>query len=185
MKAAQQLHRIPDRGAVNHHRRRGHQDSNQRIERHGGRQRERLPNHLLPLAFRKPREVWDVQRHRGPETDRAIQRGDEEFQKIRKAHEARWRREHGAKSSRRLVGPRQQQEAHRQQNRRADSLQKADVLDALENDGEIDKPECHEANRSAMADLGPAGCERRDQGVDGFPADPGLYAEPSAGNERA
>ena len=89
MKTAEQLHRIPDRGAVNHDRRRCHEDSNQRIERHGGRQGERLADHLLPLAFRKPREVWDVQRHRGPEADGAIQRGDEEFQKIRKAHEAR------------------------------------------------------------------------------------------------
>ena len=71
------------------------------------------------------------------------------------------------------------------QNRRANSLQKSDVLDAFENDGEIDEPERHEANRSAVADLRPAWRERRDQGVDGFAADPGLDAEPSAGYERA
>jgi len=49
------------------------------------------------------------------ETDRAIQRGDEEFQKIRKAHEARRAPPAWAESARRLVSPRQQQDAHGQQ----------------------------------------------------------------------
>jgi hypothetical protein len=146
---------------------------------------ERLPDYLLPLTAREAGKVRNIQRYRSPEANCSIQRGDEKFQKIRKACEARRRRQHGAKSARRLVSPRQQQEADGQQNGCADSLQKTNVLDALEDDRQIDEPESQEADRSAVGNLPPGGLERRDQCVDGFAADPGLDAKPSTGNERA
>ena len=145
MKAAEQLHRIPDGGAVDHDRGRGDRDSDERIQRHRRGQGERLADHLLALIAGEAGEVGDVQRDRGPESDRAIQSGNQKFQEVGKAREPRRHREHGPEAAGGVIGPAQQQQSDAQQNRRADSLQNADVFDAFENDREIDQPEDEES----------------------------------------
>ena len=112
MKPRNQLHRVPDRRAVDDDRRRGHQNTDQRVQRHGGGQGERLSDDLLALAAREAREVGNVERNRRPESYCRIQRGNQELQKIRKAGEARRRRQHRAESACVLICPAQQQQSH-------------------------------------------------------------------------
>src|ERR1700733_506947 len=105
MKAAQQLDRVPDRRSVDDYGGRGHQDSDQRIERHGGGEGEGLANHLLALAAGEASEVWNVQRDGCPETDGGVQCGNQKLQEIREAAEARWSGEHGAEAAGAAVRP--------------------------------------------------------------------------------
>src|SRR5580692_12046367 len=122
MEAAQQLYRVPDRGSVDHYGGRGHEDSDQRIEGHGGRESKGLADHLVALAAGEAGEVWNVERDRCQETYRGIQGGNQKFQEVGKVGEARWSGEHGAEATGAAIGPCQEKESYGQQNRGADAL---------------------------------------------------------------
>ena len=64
-------------------------------------------------------------------------------------------------------------------------MQKADHLDAAKDHEHIEQPKKRKADGGATGKVRPARRQRDDHGVDGFPADPGLDAEPSAGNQGA
>src|SRR5580704_18773030 len=121
MEAAQQLYRVPDCGSVDDYGRGGHQDSDQRIEGHSGREGNGLADHLFALAAGEAGEVWNVERDRSPETYRSIQGGNQEFKEVGKAGEARWSGEHGAEAACAAICPRQEKNSYGQQNRRADA----------------------------------------------------------------
>src|SRR5580692_75818 len=122
MEAAQQLYRVPDRGSVDHYGGRGHEDSDQRIEGHGGRESKGLADHLFALAAGEAGEVWNVERDRCPETYRGIQCGNQKFEEVWETGETRWSGEHGAEAACAAICPCQEKKSYGQQNRRADAL---------------------------------------------------------------
>ena len=185
MKPAEELHRIPDCSSVNYNRRRSHQNSDQRIEGHRGRQAEGLADHLLPLAAREAGKVRNVQRDGRPKTHGRVQRRDQKLQKLGKATETRRRREHRSETAGTVVRPSQKQQAHRQKHGGADPLQVADVLDTFQNYRKVDEPERHKTNRRAKGKLGPRGSQGRNQSADRFSPDPSLDAKPSASHQSA
>ena len=91
-----------------------------------------------------------------------------------------------------LIGPPEQQQAERDEQRRFDVEQPADAIDALVDDAHVDAPEKQEADelrqrdsrtrrlRRALA----TGQKTRQDFVDGAAADPGLDAEPAARDKR-
>ena len=99
MEAAEQLNRIPDRSAVDDHRRRGHHDSYKSVERHRSGKSQRLTDDLLTLVSGKAREVWNVQGNCRPKTHGSVQSRNQEFEELGKAREARGRREHWAETT--------------------------------------------------------------------------------------
>src|SRR5205823_12204491 len=79
--------------------------------------------------------------------------------------------------------PKKQRKTDQQQERSGDALQEANGFNAAQNHQHIEKPEKEKAERRAGMKICPAGHEGHDHGVDGFAADPGLNAEPTASNE--
>src|SRR5207249_11628757 len=73
LKSAEQLHWVPDRGSINHYRRRGHDDTDKGIQRHSRGQSQSLPNCLLALAAGEPGKVRDIQRYRSEEHTSELQ----------------------------------------------------------------------------------------------------------------
>ena len=63
-------------------------------------------------------------------------------------------------------------------------MQESDGFDAAPDDDHIQKPEAEEAGPERPIDLCDGWPDDDEHGVDGLAADPGLNAEPAAGNER-
>src|SRR5713226_2043608 len=99
MKSAEQLHRVPNTGTVNHHGCRSHGHADERVQGHGRGQSNGLSYGLRPLVAREPGKVRYVQGHGGPEANHAIQRGYQELKKIRKISETRRSGKHGTESA--------------------------------------------------------------------------------------
>src|SRR5437868_3107268 len=150
MEAAQELYGIPDRCSIDNHGGRSHQYTDQRIQLHRSGQREGLADHLGALVAGKAREVGNVERNRGPEADCCVQRWNQEFEKVWKAAETGWCREHWSEAASPQVGPSKQKQADAEQDWRANALQKSDVLNAFENHRQVDEPECQETNAGAV-----------------------------------
>src|SRR5580704_1603159 len=111
MKAAEQLNWIPDGCAVDHYSRRGYRNSYEGVESHRSGQRQSLSDDLFALVAGETREVGDVQRNGGPESDCAIQRRNQKLEKIWKTGEPRRHREHGTEAAGGVIGPSQQKQA--------------------------------------------------------------------------
>ncbi len=69
--------RIPDGLAIDDRGRRGDRDADEGIERHRERQPERLTDDLVALTVRVAREIGNVERKRGPESDHAGERREQ------------------------------------------------------------------------------------------------------------
>src|SRR5215475_9767199 len=85
----------------------GHTDEG--VKRHRGRQAESLARHLRLLRFRIAREVWDVQRHCGPETDHRGERWNEDVEEFAGRFEFAGSTENWAKSASFACDPKQKQ----------------------------------------------------------------------------
>ena len=114
-----------------------------------------LPDDLRALIFGEAGEVRNVERNGRPEADGTVQSRYEEFQEISKVRELRWGRKHGPKSARAFISPPQQQQTNREQHRRADSLQDANVLNPLQDHDEVNRPKQHEADRRPVGSVLP------------------------------
>src|ERR1017187_10179628 len=80
-----------------------------------------------------------------------------------------------------LPDPPQQQQADAEHEGRADAFQEFDGFDAAPDDGDVERPEGEEADPGTARRGGSGRQENLQHEKDGLPADPGLYAEPSAG----
>src|SRR5207247_9181611 len=69
--------------------------------------------------------------------------------------------------------------------RSGDAVKEANVVDAAKDDENVEEPEGQEAQRQAEREIFPGRNQSHEHGVDGFAADPGLNAEPAAGNQSA
>src|SRR5213078_3283287 len=95
------------------------------------------------------------------------------------------RGQHGAEAASLAAGPKKKSKSDEQQERSGDALQEADGFDSSKNYKNVEEPEENEANGRAGRKARPRRRKRYDHGVDGFAADPGLDAEPAAGNKSA
>src|ERR1019366_3541285 len=93
--------------------------------------------------------------------------------------------EHGSEPAGLAGDPPQEEKADAQHEGRADTFQEFDGLDAAPDDGDVQRPEGEEADPHAARRSGSGGPGDLEAEKDSLPADPGLYAEPSAGHQRA
>ena len=99
--------------------------------------------------------------------------------------EFRGRRQHRAEAAGFLPRPKQQSESDEQKKRSGDALEETNGFDTAHNHQHVQKPEKSKANSRAVVKVGPARRQGHDHGIDGFAADPGLNAEPAAGDQGA
>ena len=90
---------------------------------HRGRQPERLPQHLLALAFPEAREVRNVERERRPEADHPGERGNEHLPELAHRGEARGLLQHRPHAARAVDHPDEQRGRHHQHQRRGPVLE--------------------------------------------------------------
>src|SRR6266851_452358 len=183
--ARQDRNRIPQRLAKNDQGGGSDGDADERVESHGGGKAERLADDLIALAASVAREIRNVQRDGGPESDHAGERGNKEAEEFAEGLKLGGRGEHGAEAAGFLPRPKKQRKTDKEQERGGDALQEANGLDAAKNHKHVEEPEKNKADRRAGMKIGPAGRESDDHGVDGLAADPGLNAKPAAGDEGA
>src|SRR6267143_1458347 len=181
--AREDRNRIPQRFAKNDQGGGSDGDADEGIESHGRGEAEGLADDLIALAGSVAREIGNVQRDGGPESHDAGERRNEETEKVGESLKFRGRREHWTEAARFLPGPEKERKTDEQQERSGDALQEANGFNAAENHQHIQKPEKEKADRRAGMKIHPAGSKGHDHGVDGFAADPGLNAEPAAGDE--
>jgi len=139
--------------------------------------------HLGALGRRIPSEVWNIQGHRGPETDHACKRRDEETQKFPHVLELAWRLEHGTHTTGFARHPEQEQQPDNQHEWCADALEKLDGFDPAPNDKHIHRPEEKKANPRARWQARGARPDDSQHRVNGLTADPRLDTEPAASHE--
>ncbi len=150
---SQNVHRVPERLAVDD--RGGGSDghADERIERHGQRQAERLSGDLIALGAGVAREIRNVEAERGPKGDHAGQRRDEEFKEAARfglaGSEGRRLGEDRTEAARRPISPDQQRQPEQDQERCFDRQQDTNGIDALVNDPQVDAPERTESRRIA------------------------------------
>ena len=63
-------------------------------------------------------------------------------------------------------------------------MQQTDGIDSAQDDENIEQPEKTKTQRCTIRDVRPGRHERNDHGINGFPADPCLNAEPATRNQR-
>ena len=190
-----QRHRIPDRFAIDDHRRRGHGDADKSQQGHWQRQSQRLTDDLVALALGIAGEVRNVQRQRGPEADHGRQRGPEHRGKLACAvaafGKAGGRGQHRPEAIGLHIGPAQQRQTHQDQQGCRQQFQPADRLGAVADEHHVQRPEGQETQgltqidaeqRQLVADDGIAGHHIEDR-VDRRAADPGLDPEPTTGDQ--
>src|SRR5207249_4688158 len=116
---------------------------------HGGRQTQRLTDHLVALRIGVARKVGNVERERGPEADICGERREEETPELARlfatVDELRGLREDRPEAAGFLVRPPQQQQTERDQQRRLENQEKAYGLDAAIDHEHVDRPERQEA----------------------------------------
>jgi hypothetical protein len=190
---ADELHRIPDRFAVDDRGRAGDHHSHRGEQRHRRRQRHDLTNDLLALAAPKAREVGHVERQRRPESDHRRQRRHEDGPELRERLKLSGMREQRAEP----VGPRdrppQEHAGHDQHERRGPVLDMAQQIHAAIDDGDVEPPEQQERQPSRgcvpaearAKQRPPPRNDRREERIERFAADPRLNAEPAARDEGA
>jgi len=100
--------------AENDHRGGGDGDADERIKSHGRGEAEGLADDLVALAARVACEIGNVQRHCGPETDHAGERGNKETEEFAEGLKFRGRREHRAEAARFLPRPKKERKADQQ-----------------------------------------------------------------------
>src|SRR6266702_4217772 len=174
---------IPKRLAKDDHGGGSYGDADEGVESHRGGEAKSLADDLITLAACIPREVGNVQRDGGPETDDAGERRNKEAEEFAKGLKFRWRGEHGAEAARFAARPEEKSESNQEQKRSGNSLQEADGFDAAENHQHVEEPEESEADRRTGMKVCPRRGEGHDHGVDRFAADPGLNAKPAAGDK--
>jgi len=79
-------------------------------------------DHLIALASRVPREVWNIERDGGPESDNSRERRNKEAEKVTEILKFRGRREHGAEATGFAPRPEKQRQPDQEQERRRDAL---------------------------------------------------------------
>ena len=109
--------------------------------------------------------------------------GTRNFKKSEKLTKRDGADKHGTEPARRAISPGQQQETDRQQNRRADPLQALMYSMPLRITARLMSQKARKQMPAPWATWLQAGNQRGDQRVDGFAANPGLNAEPSAGHQ--
>ncbi len=192
------IERIPDRAAEDDSGRRGDGDADEGVERHRERQAEGLADDLVPLGGGIAREIGDVERKGRPEADHAGQPGNEEAHETGPplgwpASKAEGWDSIGPKPPAAPVGPAEEDEPERDEEGRLDAQEQADRVDAAVDDPHVDAPEDHEADELRRGDPKRVGRGRPAIGgeehtqdlVDRLAADPGLDAEPAAGDQGA
>ncbi len=151
-----QHHRVPDFLAVNDDRRRRDGHAAEGVQPHGRRQPDSLADDLVALRIGVAAEVRNVERQGRPEPDHRRQGGEEELPKLPgprpSRRELRGLRENRTKAAGCLVGPRQQGEAHEDEQQGLDVQQEADRLDAPVDDRHVDGPEEEEARELGHVD---------------------------------
>src|SRR5712691_9539119 len=160
-------------------------DADEGVERHGGGEAKRLADDLIALAAGVAREIRNVQRDGGPKSDHTGKRRNKEAEKFSEGLEFRGRRQHGAEPAGFFPCPKQQSESDEQKKRSGDALQETNGFEAAHNHKLVKKPEKSKTNSRAVVKVGPARRQGHDHGIDGFAADPGLNAEPAAGDQGA
>src|SRR5580692_568581 len=128
---------IPECFAKNDERGGSYSNADERIKRHRGGKAQGLAQHLVVLAASVACEVGNVQRHRSPKAHYAGERRNEEAEKFLEAVKFRRCREHGAEAARFSFGPQKKGETDEQEEWRGNALQKADGLDAAQDDENI------------------------------------------------
>ena len=144
---ADQGDRIPDRLAVDLDRGRGHEDGDQREDRHGRRQAEGLADRLLPLALPEPGEVGHVQRERRPEGDHAHQgrREDAEPELVDAPADGAVVLEERAEAAGLDGHPDQQEDRDDEDERGGPVLEPPHGVHAAPDDDDVEEPEDREA----------------------------------------
>src|SRR6266704_1470136 len=174
---------IPKRLAKDDHGGGSDGDADEGVESHRGGEAKGLADDLITLAACIPREIGNVQRDGGPETDDAGERRDEKTEKFAESLKFRGRGEHGAEAPGFAARPEEKSESNQEQKRGGDALQEANGFNAAKNHEHVQKPEKDEADRRAGMKVCPRRGEGHDHSVDGFAADPGLNAKPAAGDK--
>src|SRR3989440_1409041 len=183
--ARENRNRIPEGLAKNNHGGGSYRDADKGVEGHRCGEAEGLADDLIALAAGVTREIRNVQRHRGPESDHAGERRNEETEELSEALKFRGLPEHGAEAARFRACPQEKGKSDEQQERCGNALQKANGFNAAQNHQHIQKPEKEKAECRARMKIRPAGSQGHDHGVDGLAADPGLNAEPAARQQGA
>ena len=186
IEVAEQHDGVPDGLAEEHGGGGGDGDADEGVERHGGGQSEGLAPHLRLLRFGVAGEIGDVERDGGPEADHAGEGRDEEAEEFGGAVELAGRAEYGAEAAGLAGDPPEEQESDAEHERRADAFEEFDGLDAAPDDRRCSAAQkAKKQIQAPAAKLRGGGPEDLEHGEDGLAADPGLYAEPSAGNQGA
>ena len=84
-----------------------------------------------------------------------------------------------------MARPEEKNESDGEKERSGDALKKANGVDAAKDDENVEEPEGEEAEGQAKREIFPDRNQSHEHGVDGFAADPGLNAEPAAGDKGA
>src|SRR5436190_10065020 len=98
--ARENRNRIPEGLAKNNHGGGSYGDADEGVEGHRCGEAEGLADDLIALAAGVTREIRNVQRHGGPESDHARERRNEETEELSEALKFRGLSEHGAEAAR-------------------------------------------------------------------------------------
>ena len=158
---ADELHRIPDRLAVDDRRRARDHHAHRRKQRHRRRQRHDLADDLLALAAAEAREVRHVERERRPEADHRGQRRHEHRPEFAKRLELARLREQRAEAVRLRDRPPEQHGGHDEHERRRPVLDLAQQIHAAIDDEDVQPPEQQERQPLGRGVTGDAGAEQR------------------------
>ena len=156
-------------------------------------QRDDLTHDLLSLAAPEAREVGHVERQRGPEADHRGERGDEDGEELGERPELPGLGEQRPEPVRLVHGPHEKNERHDEDVRRGPVLDLAEEIHAPVDDEDVQAPEEQEreplrrrvAGEPGAEERRPAREDRGEERVERLSADPGLDAEPAAGDEGA
>ena len=146
MKSHQQIHRVPDRLSEQHHRGGRHRNADERINRHGRRQSQGLPQNLRPLRLGIAREIGNVQRDCRPKSHHPGQDRNEKAQKLTGGLKFTRAVEHGPETARFASNPPEQQQADAQHERRAHAFQKLDGFNSAPDHRHVQQPEREETD---------------------------------------
>src|SRR4029077_9048881 len=121
---------IPEGFAKNDERGGRYGDADEGIEGHGRGETESLADNLIALAAGVAREIGNIERDGGPETDHPGERRDEEAEELAEGLKFRGRGEHGAEAAGSAAGPEKKSQPDEEKERSGDALQEADGFDA-------------------------------------------------------
>ena len=186
MKHSDQLHRVPDRLAKQHHRRRRHRNPEKRVQHHRHRQPERLSPRLRTLRFGVAREVGNVQAPASPSSPPSPS-ATERIQLETRSVVWNWLGVDSIapKLPAFIAHPNQQRHRHHEHERRAKRLQPPDRLHAAPHHHHVQQPEAEKARPQHPAIPVRARPDHDQHRVNRAAADPRLNPEPPARHHRA